>query len=132
METCPVSFEQGRFTNHKRPLGWERNFSLAGHMASAPALSELPSQETLDADRDFPTVTLDPISFGADVASVIALRLMRIAAGGSVKPQAAVFVPLISSGFRAVDAAAQNGTPKPLTRKLQPLRTKVNSLERWA
>lgn len=27
-------------------------------------------------------VTLDPISFGADVASVIALRLMRIAAGG--------------------------------------------------
>lgn len=27
-------------------------------------------------------VILDPISFGADVASVIALRLMRIAAGG--------------------------------------------------
>ena len=27
-------------------------------------------------------VTLDPISFGADVASVVALRLMRIAAGG--------------------------------------------------
>ena len=27
-------------------------------------------------------VTLDPISFGADVAGVIALRLMRIAAGG--------------------------------------------------
>lgn len=27
-------------------------------------------------------MTLDPISFGADVASVIALRLIRIAAGG--------------------------------------------------
>jgi len=26
--------------------------------------------------------TLDPISFGADVASVVALRLMRIAGGG--------------------------------------------------
>lgn len=26
--------------------------------------------------------TLNPISFGADVASVVALRLMRIAAGG--------------------------------------------------
>ena len=27
-------------------------------------------------------VTLDPISFGADVASVMALRVIRIAAGG--------------------------------------------------